>query len=121
MRQIRDPATGQMKGSRRRALSTEQVAKIREAWNQGKRRDEIARLAGITIDTLTARLRDQLRSLKRRGRGVGGGRRKSEPPPPSEEEIWGRLTREIQATWSDEEREARWRGGPDFKPPGIAS
>ena len=112
MRQIRDPLTGQMRGSRRNFLSREQVAVIRAAWREGRRRDEIARLAGITVDTLNARLADQLKGLKRRGQGAGGGRR-GEEHDPTEAEIWGVLTREIQATWTDEEREERWRGRPE--------
>lgn len=90
-------------------LSPAQVETIRRAWAEGLRRDEIARLAGISIDTLSARLKDQLKSLPRRGQGRGGGHR-PDGDDPSEEEIWGRLTKEIQAGWTDEQREQAAHG-----------
>lgn len=111
---IRDPVTGQMRGQVRATLTDEQLRTIREAWAEGLRRDEIARMAGITIDTLSARLKDQLADLPKRGQGRGGGHR-PEADDPSEEEIWGRLTKEIQAGWTDEQREQAAHGA--FKRP----
>lgn len=101
---------GRVAGSRRILLTREQVTAVRRAWRAGLRRDEVARAAGITVSRLTARLRDQLADLPRRGRGKGGGRRREEPIDPTEEEIYGRLTVEIQARWTDEQRAAAWRG-----------
>jgi hypothetical protein len=105
---IRGP-DGKMAGSRKQLLSLRQLIAVREAWAKGLRRDEVARAAGITVARLVSRMADQLASLPRRGRGKGGGRRpaKQDPTP---EEIYGRLTLEIQAGWTDEQREAAWRG-----------
>ena len=91
---------------RPRFLSTDQERTVRQAWADGLPRDEVARLAGVTIHVLEARRRDQLADLPKRRQGSGGGRRGGDP---SEEEI-ARITREIQARWSDEEREQAWRG-----------
>lgn len=90
---------------RPRLLSPEQQRIVREAWASGLPRDEVARVAGITIHILEARRIDQLRDLPKRTQGVGGGRRGGDP---TEEEIWGRLTREIQARWTDDERQQAW-------------
>jgi hypothetical protein len=103
-----------MRGQRRILLTAAQEAAVRLAWKQGLRRDEIARLTGVSIDTLSARLKDQLSDLKRRGRGRGGGHRPAGRDP-TEDEIWGRLTLEIQARWTDEQREQAARGA--FKRP----
>lgn len=100
---------GRVCGSRKLLLDREQVAAVRRAWRAGLRRDEVARAAGITVSRLTARLKDQLVDLPRRGRGKGGGRRVEEYEP-TEDEIYGRLTLEIQAGWTDEQRAAAWRG-----------
>lgn len=101
--------SGRVCGSRKIFLTREQATAVRKAWRAGLRRDDVARAAGITVSRLTARLKDQLVDLPRRGRGVGGGRR-SEENDPSEEEIYGRLTLEIQSRWTDEQRSAAWRG-----------
>jgi hypothetical protein len=100
---------GRVCGSRKLLLSREQEAAVRRAWRAGMRRDEVARAARITVSRLTARLKDQLADLPRRGRGKGGGRRKDDYEP-TEDEIYGRLTLEIQARWTDEERAAAWKG-----------
>lgn len=101
--------SGRVCGSRKILLSREQLASVRKAWRAGLRRDDVARAAGITVSRLTARLKDQLADLPRRGRGKGGGRR-GEDNDPTEEEIYGRLTLEVQARWTDEQRAAAWRG-----------
>lgn len=108
MSRIRGP-DGRVCGSRRQLLTPEQEAAVREAWAEGLRRDEVAHAAGITVARLVARLKDQLADLPRRGQGVGGGYRGDENDP-SEEEIWGRLVLEVQARWSEEERDQRWKG-----------
>lgn len=90
-----------------RLLSRQQLATVRRLWREGVRRDEICRQVGITQHVLEARRRDQLANLGKRQRGQGGSRFGDDP---TEEEIWGRLTLEIQATWTDEERQAAWEG-----------
>jgi len=91
---------------RPRFLTPAQEQTVRAAWADGVPRDEVARMAGVTIHVLEARRKDQLRDLPKRRQGLGGGRRGGDP---TEDEI-ARLTREIQARWSDEEREQAWRG-----------
>jgi hypothetical protein len=91
---------------RPRFLSADQERLVREAWADGIPRDEVARLAGITIHVFEARRKDQLRDLPKRRQGLGGGRRGGDP---TEEEILI-LTRRLQQRWSDEEREQAWRG-----------
>lgn len=108
MKPIRGP-DGRVWGSRRQLLTPEQEAAVRGAWADGLRRDQVAHAAGITVARLVARMKDQLADLPRRGQGVGGGAR-GEADDPSEEEIWGRLVLEVQARWSEEEREQRWKG-----------
>jgi hypothetical protein len=90
-----------------RLLTRQQLAKVRRLWREGVRRDEICRQVGITQHVLEARRRDQLANLRPRKRGQGGSRFGVDP---TEEEIWGRLTAEIQATWTEEERQAAWEG-----------
>lgn len=99
--------TMQLRGSTRQLLTAGQVRAARRAWSAGETHGEIARLIGVSVDTLKARLRDQLADLPTRGRRDLSGRR---PSDPTEEEIYGRLTLLEQAAWSDEEREKRWRG-----------
>lgn len=89
-------------------LTKEQEAAVRSAWAAGASRDEAARAAGVTVDLLIARLTDQLSDLPRRGRG---GNMRPPTEDPSEQEIWGKLTQEIQARWSDEQRANAWVGG----------
>lgn len=108
MKPIRGP-DGRVWGSRRQLLTPRQEQAARQAWSRGLRRDQVASAAGITVARLVARLKDQLADLPRRGQGVGGGAR-GEEDDPSEEEIWGRLVLEVQARWSEEERDQRWMG-----------
>lgn len=109
MKQARRP-DGRFRGAPPKQLLTdEQAQRVRQAWSEGLRRDEVAAAAGITVARLVARLKDQLADLPRRGQGVGGGARR-ENDDPSEEEIWGRLVLEQQAKWTEEEREQRWKG-----------
>lgn len=118
MSHIRGP-DGKMAGSRKQLLSRRQLSAVRRAWAAGLRRDDVARAAGITVARLVSRMADQLANLPRRGRGKGGGRRPAETDP-TVEEIYGRLTVEIQSCWTDEQREAAWRGG-DFNRPAVDS
>lgn len=118
MSHIRGP-DGKMAGSSRQLLTRRQLAAVRRAWAAGLRRDEVARAAGITVARLVSRMADQLAGLPRRGRGKGGGRR-PRGADPTPEEIYGRLTLEIQSGWTDEQREAAWRGG-DFNRPAVDS
>lgn len=99
--------SNQFRGSRRNALTAAQIQQVRQAWIAGETQQQIANAIGVSVDTLKARLQDQLAGLPKRGRGTGGRRR---PNDPTEEEIYGRLTLLEQAAWTDEEREQRWRG-----------
>jgi hypothetical protein len=98
---------GRLRGCLRTYLTRDQERAVRRAWRAGATQAEIAAALGIGLDMLRARMREQLPDLPRRGRGRGGGRRTSDPTP---EEIYGRLTLIEQASWTDEERELRWRG-----------
>lgn len=102
---IRDSKTGQMRGQRKVLLNADQIKIIIRALRDGLRRDDIAALAGVTVDVLEKRLRDQLKHIKRRGAGVGGGRRPGREPDPTEAQIWGELTAKIRAGWDDQQRE----------------
>jgi hypothetical protein len=90
--------------NRPRLLAPAQEQLVRRAWAAGVRRDEVARLAGISIHVLEARFRDQLRDLPRRPRGVGGGHRGGDPTP---DEIAERAA-EVRSLWSED----RWLGRP---------
>lgn len=94
------PSAGRSKA----LLSREQEAAARAACSEGCTQAEVAERIGVTIDTLRARLRDQLADLKL-PRRVNSGRRSRDP---TEEEIYGRLTLIEQQAWSDEERAERW-------------
>jgi hypothetical protein len=85
-----------------RFLTPEQESIIRQAWAAGLPRDEVARLAGITIHILEARKADQLADLPKRTQGVGGGRRGVDPTP---DEISDRAA-EVRSRWA----EHRYRG-----------
>ncbi|NDC96543.1 hypothetical protein EB077_14660 [bacterium] len=103
----RRDAKGRICGSLPTLLNRSQERAIRRAWRAGLTRDEAARAAGVSVGLIRQRLADQLSDLPRRGRGRGASRRVTDP---TEEEIYGRLTLAIQATWTDEEREAAWKG-----------
>lgn len=98
---------GTLRGTSRQSLTPDQERAARAAWEAGQTQGEIARLIGVSVDTLRARFRDQLADLPDRNRRQGSGRR---PEDPTEEEIYGVLTLIEQAAWSDEERAERWRG-----------
>lgn len=100
----------------KKLLTPRQVALARRVWMAGGTRDEVARAIGVTVDVLQARLADQLKTLPRRGRG-GNLRRPTADPSP--EEIWGKLTKEAQARWTDDERERAWVGSSDRRPAGY--
>lgn len=77
---------------------------IRRALLSGSTREEAARLVGISRSLLDTRLRDQLADVRvgrgRRGRQDGGDW------DIDEAEIYRRAA-EIQARWTEEERESR--------------
>lgn len=100
--------SGRMIGSTAGYLSAAQAKQVRAAWKAGETQQEIASRIGVSVDTLRARLRDQLVDLPRRGRGAGSRRSGIDP---TEEEIYGTLVFVEQASWSDEERARRWQGG----------
>ncbi len=102
---------GRLSGCLKTLLTRSQERAVRQAWRAGATRDEAARAAGVSVGLIRQRLEDQLRDLPRRGRGRGGkrGRRHEDP---TLEEIYGTRTAEIQARWSDEERDAKWHGTP---------
>ncbi len=101
---------GRLAGCLKTLLTRDQERAVRKAWRSGATRDEVAMAAGVSPGLIRQRLADQLADLPRRGRGRGGRRRSADPTP---EEIYGRLTAEIQATWTDEERDAKWQGRPE--------
>lgn len=98
---FRDPATGQMRGQQRALLADEQLTLIRQLWATNATKAEVAEAAGIGMDTLIARLKDQLADLPPRGRGVGGGRRRGDMAELSEEEIRMRAA-EVRRSWGPE-------------------
>jgi transposase-like protein len=100
--------TNQVLGTERLLLSADQLAIVRKAWRNGETQGEIARRLGVSVDTIRARLRDQLADLPKRGRGAGATRTGEDP---TEEEIYGRLVLLEQAAWTDEDRDRRWQGG----------
>lgn len=73
-----------MRAGRKKWLSTVQEQIVREAYANGATSAEAAFVAGITVSVLQARLRDQVKDL-RRGRGRGG--RRGEPVDPTPQEI----------------------------------
>lgn len=79
-------------------LTPDQISMARGMWTAGATRDEIAFTLGVSIDTLRARLRDQLADLPPRDRRANSGRRGIDP---TREEIM-RATAEIRAGWPDE-------------------
>jgi len=99
--------SAQFRGSLKNSLTARQIQQVRQAWMAGETQQQIASRIGVTVDTLKARLQDQLAGLPKRGRGAGGRRR---PNDPTEEEIYGRLTLLEQQAWTDEERDQRWQG-----------
>jgi hypothetical protein len=69
---------------RKKWLSKVQERIVREAYAKGATSAEAAFVAGITVSVLQARLKDQVKDL-RRGRGRGG--RRGEPVDPTPAEI----------------------------------
>jgi hypothetical protein len=69
--------------SRAKLLSPEQEAAVRAAYARGATSAEAAFLAGVTVSVIQARLRDQIRDI-RKGRGKGGRRGKAVDPTPEE-------------------------------------
>lgn len=100
--------SAQFRGMRRQMLTHRQICVVRKAWADGETQSEIAARIGVSVDTIRARLKDQLSDLPARNRGRLSRRRGVDP---TEEEIYGRLVLAVQASWTDEERELRWRGG----------
>ena len=103
---------GQLRGCLKTMLTREQERAVRRAWRAGATRDEAARVAGVSVGLIRQRLADQLADLPRPGRGRPG-RPRSQPDDPTPDEIYGQLTAEIQARWSDEERNSKWHGRPE--------
>lgn len=99
-------------GRRKRFLTPDEERIFRQAWHAGEPQHVCARLAGIPYGLIRHRLADQLADLPRRGRGGRGGRRPTHDDP-TEDEIYGRLTEQIQAKWTDDDRESKWRAWPD--------
>lgn len=86
-----------------RYLAPDQEARARLAFAQGMRRDEVARLIGVSVSRLWMRLQDQLKDV-RVGQGRGGGPRRARherEPDPTPEEIAERAAA-IRATWTPE-------------------
>lgn len=100
--------TNQLRGTAKGLLSAGQLRVARRAWSNGLTQAEIAALIGVSVDTLRARLRDQLADLPKRCHGAVSARTGADP---TEEEIYGRLVLLEQAAWSDEDRDRRWQGG----------
>ena len=69
--------------SRAKLLSPEQEAAVRAAYARGATSAEAAFLAGVTVSVIQARLRDQIRDI-RKGLGKGGRRGKAVDPTPEE-------------------------------------
>lgn len=87
----------------KRWLNAEQEKRARLAFAQGMRRDEVARIIGVSVSRLWMRLQDQLRDV-RVGQGRGGGRRRmrhEREPDPTPDEIAERAAA-IRATWTPE-------------------
>lgn len=72
-----------MRASRKKWLTTEQEAIVRKAYARGATSAEAAFLAGVCMSTIYARLRDQIKDL-RRGQGRGGRRGGAVDPTPEE-------------------------------------
>lgn len=82
-------------------LSDEQAATLRTLWPTGLRRDEIARAANLTVDSLLAA--KALLGLPNLRRGWRGPRREVNPAPP---EI-AAACEEIRRGWTPEETAIR--------------
>jgi hypothetical protein len=95
--------SGLRKGSLPTPISPEQEATIRSLWASGAYRDEIARAAGITIDSFIG-AKSRL-GLPPRKRGPRKGSRPAERDPTPQEIAAACAV--FQRGWSDEEREAR--------------
>ncbi len=85
-------------------LSPDQLLEARRLWLAGESQQGIAAAVGITIDTLKARLRDQLEDLPKRPRTANSERRGIEITP---DEIAIRAA-ECRARWTPE----RWLPAP---------
>jgi hypothetical protein len=72
-----------MRACRKKWLSAEQEAAVRKAYARGATSAEAAFVAGVTVSVIYARLRDQIKDL-RRGQGRGGRRGEAVDPTPEE-------------------------------------
>ena len=72
-----------MRGGRKKFLTPEQEAIVREAYANGATSAEAAFLACVTVSVIQARLKDQIQDL-RRGQGRGGRRGLAVDPTPAE-------------------------------------
>lgn len=72
-----------MRACRKKWLTAEQEAAVRKAYARGATSSEAAFVAGVTVSVIYARLKDQIKDL-RRGQGRGGRRGGSVDPTPEE-------------------------------------
>jgi hypothetical protein len=79
-------------------LDAAQCETVRRLWAAGEPAYSIASALGVSMDTLRARLRDQLRDLPKRPRAATSSRRGEDPTP---EEI-RRRCEALRATWGPE-------------------
>ncbi len=100
---IIDKKTGRFLGEKKHLLTKEQLKLVKAQLKEGLRLTDIAQNAGVTINVLRQRFNDQLKRVKRPGQGKNGGQ-KRDSTDPSPDEIWNKLTKQIQAGWSDEQR-----------------
>lgn len=68
---------------RARMLTPDEEKAVRAAYARGATSAEAAFLAGITVGVLQARLKDQIKDI-RKGRGRGGRRGKAVDPTPEQ-------------------------------------
>lgn len=85
-------------------LTPAQVLEVRRLWVAGESQQAIASEVGITMDTLKARLRDQLADLPKRPRTANSDRRGIEVTP---EQIAIRAA-DCRARWTPD----RWLPAP---------
>lgn len=72
-----------MRLGRKQFLTREQEAAVRQAYARGATAAEAAFVAGVCVSLIYARLKDQIKDL-RRGQGRGGRRGKLVDPTPEE-------------------------------------
>ena len=90
---------------KRADYTPELCEKIEILWLEGATTRQITEATGVSEQSLEWQRRPTgaLANLPTRNRGMGGGRRSQPPADPTPEQIWGPLTAEIRATWSDDD------------------